>query len=237
MGDEEIGKEGGEKIEEEDKHDNLHRIERWVEVLRMLDIFLRRDETDDICIVYEEKWSDSDSEDKKYFVGFCHITEKSFFIHFLDGFSKKWEHRIEEQSSEHHSDFHYFHRDRVKSDGNIGSSMWFKNREEDNIDLEIDDIKKEGDPVGKRCFQNVFHIYRVESESNRFDFAGVKIEKPRHHDISKKPCEEYPYKSVELHRGTAVHKSFRNEYERDKEYREEIDNFSYCDGHKRKLGF
>lgn len=70
MGDEEIGEEGREKIEEEYKYHNLHGIERGIEVFRVFDILLGGDEAYDIGIVYEEERSNPNPEDEKNFVSF-----------------------------------------------------------------------------------------------------------------------------------------------------------------------
>lgn len=109
MGDEQVGEEGREKIEEEDEHDDLHGIERCVEVFCMLDILSGGDKTYDVGIVHEEETGDSDSEYEEYLVGLCNIAEECFRIHLLDSLGKEWEHGVEEEGPEHHPDFHDLH--------------------------------------------------------------------------------------------------------------------------------
>lgn len=55
VGDEEVGEEGREEVEEEYKYHDFHGIERSIEVLRVLYVLFCRDETDNIRIVHKEK--------------------------------------------------------------------------------------------------------------------------------------------------------------------------------------
>lgn len=215
MGYEKVGEEGREEVEEEDEYDYLHSIEWGIEVLRVLDIFTGGDETDDIGIIYEEKWSDSNPEYEEYLIGFCYVFKERFCIELLNSFREKWKHGIEEQSSEHHPDFYYLHGNRVEGDGDICDSTGFENREEDDINFEVDDIQKKGNPIGEGSPENMFHIYGIESKPDGLNPSGIEIEESRHNDIPEKSCEKYGDEPPELQARIIGHKPFWKENEDD----------------------
>lgn len=75
VGDEEVGEEWREEIEQKYEHDNPHGIERCVEILRMLDILFTGDERNYIGAVYKEKAGDTDSENEERFVCLGYVTK------------------------------------------------------------------------------------------------------------------------------------------------------------------
>ncbi len=157
----------------------------------MFYIFFTGNKTNYIRTVYKEKTGDSNTESQENFIGFCDINKKHFFIHFLDGFCKKRKHRIQEHRSEHHSNFDYFHRNRIERYGSIGNISRFQNRKKDDIHFEIQNIEKKCESVGERGGQNMLCICTVKTESYFHYFSRINIEHCRHYYISEKSGEHY----------------------------------------------
>ena len=249
VGDEEVGEEGREEIEEEYENDNLHGIERGIEVLGMLDIFAAREQSDDRSGIDEEERGDTDPEDEKDFIGFGDISVEFHIISPLplgeglgvravfDRFGEEGEHRVEEQCPKHHPHFDDLHRDGIEGDRDIGECARFENREEDDVDLKIDDIEEESDPIGERYPEDMFHVFPVISEPYFFNLIGIKIEESGHDDITQESRYEDPDETPELHLGTRGHNPFWDEDEHDEEHREEIDDLTGSDRDERKLRF
>ena len=192
MGDEEIGEERREEIEQEYEYDDPHGIERGVDIFGMFDVFFARYECDYVGAIYEEKTGDTDSENKQRLVRLGYITQKSFTVDFFDSIGKKREHGIQEYGSEHHSDLDDLHGNRIESDGSIGYGSGFEYGQEDDVDLEIEDIQEECESVGERCREDMFGVFFIEAKPYRYYLSRIHIEHDGHDDITEEPGYENP---------------------------------------------
>ncbi len=188
-GDEDIGIEWWDEVDEKYPSDDTEGVDRAISENGRLDELWSRDDAYDPWGEEREKEARGYTSDEEEWEGMTSEFRDFRIVLFLYGAREDGEERVQEYRPVHHPDFDELHRKCVERDGDICYFSWLHDWEEDGIDFEEYDIQKECDSVGKWYADDMLDIFTIPWEMYTMMPTRIPPCQRGHEDIACESCE------------------------------------------------